>query len=180
MKEAGSKMKEMEVSLRDFQKQDFETLWAIDQKCFPPGISYSRLELATYIRKKEAFSLIAESPVARSRPSFKSAYAKASNILGFIVAEASLRGTGHIITIDVLPEARRSGLGSRLLNAAEARLRQESCTSVILEAAVDNGTALAFYQRHGYSVSRRLIHYYPNGVDAFVLQKDLLSPALAS
>jgi len=44
-------------------------------------------------------------------------------IMGFIVAEAR-RQTGHIITMDVLPEARRAGIGSSLLQAAEDRLRQ--------------------------------------------------------
>ena len=31
--------------VRTFQPADFETLWRVDQECFPPGISYSRAEL---------------------------------------------------------------------------------------------------------------------------------------
>ena len=69
--------------------------------------------------------------------------------------------------------------GARNL-AAERRLRATPCRSVYLETAVDNLSALAFYKRHGYSLIKTVPGYYSNGMDAFVLQKDLLSPAEAS
>src|SRR5713226_3767763 len=52
----------VEFSLRDFRQPDFETLWRIDQQCFAPGISYSRVELAEYLRRPRAFAIVAESP----------------------------------------------------------------------------------------------------------------------
>jgi ribosomal protein S18 acetylase RimI-like enzyme len=63
-----------------------------------------------------------------------------------------------------------------LLRAAEGRLWEAGCQSVILETAVDNKTAISFYKGHHYSVIKTLPGYYSNGVDAFVLKKDLLSP----
>ena len=75
-------------------------------------------------------------------------------IAGFIVAEAD-RAKGHIITIDVIAPARRYGVGSLLLGAAEDRLRAAHCQLVELETAVDNISALSFYKRHGYSVIER-------------------------
>ena len=158
-------------TLRDFRREDFETLWRIDQSCFPPGISYGRLELSAYIRRRGAFTLVAES--AESGQAGEIAK-PAPSILGFIVAEASRRGMGHIITIDVVPSARRFGVGSKLLAAAEERLQSEGVAQVFLEAAVDNKTALAFYKRHDYFVVKTVPRYYSNGLDAFVLQKDLL------
>ncbi len=83
------------------------------------------------------------------------------------------RGSGHIITIDVLAAARRSGVGSLLLRAAEERLLSAGSRLVELETAVDNVSALAFYKRHGYSVVRTWPRYYSNGVDALVLEKEL-------
>ncbi len=100
-----------------------------------------------------------------------------SPIAGFIVAEAGSRGAGHIITIDVLPEARKAGVGSQLLSSAEERLLRAGCTSVILETAVDNRAALAFYRTHEYRAMRTIPGYYSDGVDALVLKKDLLSPS---
>jgi ribosomal-protein-alanine N-acetyltransferase len=156
--------------LRDFRPQEMETLWRIDQACFAPGISYSRLELATYLERPGAFALVADgtevSPGGTS----------SAMTVGFIVAEAGSRGTGHIITIDVLPRARAMGIGTQLLRVAEDRLRDARCQSVILETAVDNQAALSFYRRHHYTLVKTLPGYYSNGVDAFVLKKDLLSP----
>jgi [ribosomal protein S18]-alanine N-acetyltransferase len=168
-------------TIRDFQPSDFETLWRIDQDCFPPGISYSRAELKVYMRRRGAFTLVAadaapSAPATTARESGKgekhSPPIAFTNLAGFLVAEAD-RGSGHIITIDVTAAARRSGVGSLLLRAAEDRLRQARCRSVELETAVDNVSALSFYKRHGYSVIKTSPRYYSNGVDALVLQKQL-------
>lgn len=156
----------MEFTVRDYRSEEIEALWRIDQQCFEPGISYSRLELVTYLRRPGAFALVVDSPSP----------AVTSIPVGFIVAEAGRRG-GHIITIDVLPDSRRHGAGSQLLQAAEDRLRAVRCPTVVLETAVDNKAALSFYKRHHYSVIKTWPRYYSNGVDAFVLKKDLLSPA---
>ena len=163
--------------LQDFRPEDFETLWQIDQKCFAPGIAYSRRELTAYIRRRGSFTVVARGLAAdHGLPASRQPGSKAfGGILGFIVAEAGRRGVGHVISIDVLPENRRLGVGSRLLRAAEERLRVAQCETVILETAVDNASALAFYKRHCYSVAKIVPRYYSNGVDAFLMDKNLLS-----
>jgi [ribosomal protein S18]-alanine N-acetyltransferase len=170
--------------IRDFQASDFDTLWNIDQTCFPAGISYSRAELRLYMRRRASFTLVAVNEEARESDDSPSATKKDQSlpgsglsdaaIAGFIVAEAGARARGHIITIDVIPSVRRAGVGSLLLRAAEDRLISVECRSVELETAVDNLSAIAFYKRHGYSVIRNLPRYYSNGVDALVLEKTLV------
>jgi [ribosomal protein S18]-alanine N-acetyltransferase len=176
-------------TVRDFQPADFDTLWRLDQECFAPGISYSRTELKAYMRRRGSFTLVAEEATAAATSTglpdsgkgakhfSATAPAKALvtgfSVAGFIVAGADGRGHGHIITIDVIAAARRSGVGSLLLGAAEDRLRAARCSSVELETAVDNLSALSFYKRQGYSVIKTFPRYYSNGVDALVLEKDL-------
>jgi [ribosomal protein S18]-alanine N-acetyltransferase len=151
--------------IRDFKPEDFDTLWRLDQLCFPPGIAYSRPELKSYIRHRGAFTLVATDQEKDKKVETK------NDVQGFIVVHRGV--TGHVITIDVNAAARRAGVGSLLLRAAEDRLRASGCESVGLETAVDNLPALSFYKRHGYSVIRTWPRYYANGVDALVLLKDL-------
>jgi len=163
--------------LRNFRPEDFEVLWRIDQKCFAPGIAYSRRELAAYVRRRGSFTVIARRVVPDGMPAEvpRSETGDFAGILGFIVAEAGRRGVGHIISIDVLPENRRLGIGSRLLSTAEERLRTALCHTVVLETAVDNASALAFYKRHHYSVVKIVPRYYSDGLDACLMDKSLLA-----
>jgi ribosomal-protein-alanine N-acetyltransferase len=173
----------VEFVLSEFRREDFDTLWRIDQECFAPGIAYSRLELAAYIRLRGAFTVVAEPSTdgrERGGDSVRTVVESAGKVLGFIVAQATRRGVGHILTIDVPPSSRRIGIGSKLLSTAEDRLRAAACHSVVLETAVDNSTALAFYKRHGFSVVKTIPRYYSNGVDAFVLEKELRSVSRTS
>jgi ribosomal protein S18 acetylase RimI-like enzyme len=165
----------MRFTVRDYRPEDFNTLWEIDQSCFGPEIAYSRYELQLYLRRPGAFALVAESNEQKTDLSRKDHSAQPDSILAFVVAESSRRGMGHIITIDVRSEARRHRLGSALLDAAESRLRNAKCNAVRLETAVDNSSALSFYKRHGYDVIKVIPHYYSNGVDALLLEKNLLS-----
>lgn len=174
----------MQITVRDHRRDDFHTLWLIDQSCFAPGIAYTRYELLTYMRRPGAFTLVAESGSAIEVPGHADragmAVAARPTIVGFLVAEASRRGIGHIITIDVRAEARRHRVGSTLLLAAEERLRIAKSHAVRLETAVDNASALSFYKRHGYDVLRAIPHYYSNGVDALLLEKVLIQAETAS
>ena len=145
------------IVVRDYKAEDFESLWRMDQVCFPPGISYSKRELKSFMRHRGSFTLVATD-------------AK-EELQGFIVAHCG--ATGHVVTIDVGPHARRSGVGSLLLRTAEERMRTAGCRAVGLETAVDNVTALSFYKRHGYDVIRTWPRYYSNGVNALVLKKQL-------
>ena len=145
--------------LREYRREDFETLHRIDQECFDPELAYSRAELNHYLLRRNAFGIVAEN--------------KKGSIEGFVLAETDKRGFGHIITIDVLDSARRTGLGTKLMAAAEQRTRAAKAGVVMLETAVDNVPALQFYKRLKYSVEKVIPRYYNGERDAFLLSKRL-------
>lgn len=145
--------------LREYRREDFETLYRIDQECFDAELAYSRAELNHYLLRKSAFAIVAED--------------KKGSVAGFIVAETDRRGFGHIITIDVLPIARRTGLGSKLLAAVEQRMRTAGSRLVLLEVAIDNSAAIQFYKRLNYAIDKVIPHYYTDGRDAFLMIKRL-------
>ncbi len=148
--------------IRQFEKTDFDTLWRIDQACFDPQLAYSRPELAFYMRRPRSFTLVADAQSA---------------ILGFVVAEAR-RKNGHIITIDVVTEARRTGVGSALLLAAEEQLLRAGAVAVDLETPVNNEAAIRFYKNKGYFVEKTVAGYYSGQLDALVMTKELAPSAV--
>jgi ribosomal-protein-alanine N-acetyltransferase len=154
----------VDVRIREATREDFEELWRIDQQCFEPGISYTRRELAWYMNLHGAFTLLGE-----TRSTARSAW----KIAGFAVGRRPRRRLGHIVTIDVLPDERRNGLGTRLMQDTEARLSEEGCRTIYLETAVDNLPAIKFYKRLGYSVVKTIPHYYLGKIDALLMTKDL-------
>jgi ribosomal-protein-alanine N-acetyltransferase len=160
----------VQFSIRNYRNEDFQTLLAIDQSCFAPEIAYSAFELKTYINRKGSFTFVAESP-----EQIEGSGGRETSIVGFIVGEQT-RAIGHIVTIDVRAAARRHRVGSALLDLAEKQLRLRNSNFVRLETAVNNISALSFYKRHGYHVIKTIPRYYSSGVDALLLEKDLLSP----
>lgn len=160
--------------IRQFNKADFDTLWRIDQACFDPQLAYTRPELAFYIRRPGAFTLIAESVEEFGGRAAEQPVRGETNreIIGFIVAE-NRRKNGHIITLDVVAEARRSGVGSGLLRAAEDKLAKAGTGIVALETPVSNLTAIRFYRREGYFVEKTVAGYYSGLLDALVMTKEL-------
>lgn len=75
--------------------------------------------------------------------------------VGYLIAVYvfSLEHLGITAEIDefyVAPSQRGSGVGSRLLEAAEAEFARIGCTNVSLQLGRGNAAARAFYRRHGY------------------------------
>ena len=151
-------------TIRDYRAADFDRLWHIDQLCFPPGIAYSQMELTGFIYRRNAITLVGE---------FRDGTPE-NRIAGFVVAHPIRRKYGRILTLDILPPARRSGLATQLMNACEDRLRSLGCSEVYLETAVDNDPAIRLYRKLGYAVLRTLPEYYSShGLDAFQMGKRL-------
>lgn len=145
--------------LRDYEAIDFDALWQLDQICFVRGIAYSKSELKHFLQQEDCFCIVAQTGEA---------------VRGFIVVEHDSKGTGRIITIDVHPDARRSGLGTLLMRASEGRLVGLGARRIVLEVAVDNLSAISFYKRHDYSVAGTIPRYYNRSLDALRMEKPLI------
>ncbi len=151
-------------TIRDYRSADFDRLWHIDQLCFPPGIAYTQMDLSGFITRRNAITLVGE---------FQSGVAD-DPIAGFVIAQPVRRKYGRILTLDILPQARRFGLATQLMNASEERLRALGCSEIYLETAVDNEAALRLYRKLGYQVLRTLPEYYSShSLDAFQMFKRL-------
>ncbi len=94
-------------------------------------------------------------------------------IAGFITFHYMRQGYGHVITIDVHPDARRHRLGTMLLDAVCERLRKMTAFMVVLEVAANNHSALAFYDKHGFKRVKVLERYYNRDVDGIFMTKRL-------
>ena len=83
----------------------------------------------------------------------------------------------ELLTISVLPEARRSGIGAGLLSACEDGARAAGAARLFLEVAAGNLAARALYGRAGYRECGRRKGYYrrPDATrdDAVVMEKAL-------
>jgi len=98
-----------------------------------------------------------------------------AQITAFILAEAD-PPLGHIITLDVAAECRRSGLGTKLTVAAENALAVRGVREVELETAIDNAAGIAFWTSRGYRTVGTIPRYYLNRVDALCMTKFLPAP----
>ncbi len=153
------------VRLRLFVPDDLPALYELDQICFRKGISYSVEQLADLTGVARSTTLIAETDEL--------------NISGFCVVHRERRSTatvGHVITIDVHPEARKQGVGRVLMQAQEADLVARGVWHCVLEVAVDDPGAQEFYARLGYQVTSRLRGYYMGRLDALMMEKTLREP----
>lgn len=123
------------------------------RRCFAD--SWDAATLAGLLAMSGAFGLVLSDPPA-----------------GFVLARVAA-DEAEILTIAVLPEQRRGGLGGRLLDAAAAAARQAGAAVLFLEVAADNSAGLALYRSRGFAAVGRRADYYGQNRDAVILRLDL-------
>jgi ribosomal-protein-alanine N-acetyltransferase len=151
----------MAMVVRSYEPREFAALHKLDLACFPPGISYSKMMLRYFLQLPSAECLVA---------------ADDSRIAGFILTKEN-PPLGHIVTLDVAESHRRRGVGTILLAESERNLALRGVRTILLETAIDNAPAIAFWQRHGYRIEATLQRYYAGGLDAYEMRKFLATSA---
>jgi ribosomal-protein-alanine N-acetyltransferase len=145
--------------IRHAVSADFSQLLEIDQSSFAGGVAYDAAELAYFMKRPGAETLVLE---------------EGGRIVAFLILEVHrTRRSATIVALDVRATHRRSGFGSQLLSRAEEILLDYGVEVYDLQVDVTNSGAIIFYKKHGLGKVRTLCRYYANGNDAYLMTKNL-------
>ena len=138
---------------------DIPALLALENRCFTTD-RLSRRSFRHLLTRGHAVTLLEE---------------EAGHILGYVLLLFS-RGASlaRLYSIAVHPDYPRSGIGSRLLKAAEAAALERDCVSMRLEVRRDNAASLGLFRRHGYRQFKEVLDYYADHMAALRFEKRLM------
>ena len=126
--------------------------------------AWSAIEIAKLMENSAVFALISRGTDAQ----------------GFVMAWAAA-GDAELLTVAVVPEARRKGVGASLVTSAGVAALVRGAASMHLEVAEDNTAARALYAKLGYEEAGRRHAYYAGeggSVDAIVMRRNLPRPVV--
>jgi len=125
---------------------EIDTIFEIEQKCFPEKVAYSKCQLEYLILNANSDCLIEK---------------QHGLIRAFLIVtyrQGSL--TCNIETIDVDPAFKNKGIGLKLMEAAEIEATRRGMRWSQLEVSEGNEAALKLYRKTGYIFKERLEGYY--------------------
>jgi [ribosomal protein S18]-alanine N-acetyltransferase len=132
---------------RNSDNQTIDQLFQIEEQCFDQE-AFSKRQIAYLLTDYNTIAFVA----------------KANEVIaGFIIAQVEVEENtefGHIITINVVPNFRRKGIGKRLLQEIETLLKKKGIEESRLEVREDNHSAIKLYQTFGYKTIGKLENYY--------------------
>jgi len=139
--------------MRRARFDDIDALTRLEAESFASDM-LSRRSFLRFMRSPSAVFLIA---------------CRKSRILGYAVLLLR-RGTrsARLYSIAVAAGESGHGVGSRLLDAAEAAARGRKAVVVRLEVRADNPAAIRFYERRGYRQIGTRPDYYEDGTTALL------------
>jgi ribosomal-protein-alanine N-acetyltransferase len=92
--------------------------------------------------------------------------------IGFL--RKSLVKKGHVVSIAVLEEHRRKGIGEALMKTGmEAMKNVYDAKEVYLEVRVSNTPAIRLYEKLGFKIVKVLEGYYSDGENAYLMAREL-------
>jgi ribosomal-protein-alanine N-acetyltransferase len=145
------------VRVRPARAADVPAVSAIEQRAFSDPWSGS------------SFDALLGNPVVL----FAVAEDASGNVIGYVVSWYAA-DEAEIANLAVSPDARRRGIGARLLAAATTEARRRACRTMFLEVRQSNVGARALYEARGFvQVGRRPRYYREPVEDALVLRRVL-------
>ena len=131
-----------EVEIRPYEERDEAGVVAVWNACFVEARAWNQPR--EVIRRK----------LAVARDLFL-----VGTLGGRVVAAVIAGWDGHrgwLYHLGVAPDVRRRGIATRLVRAAEARLRACGCPKINLQILAANRDVVAFYERLGFIVEERV------------------------
>lgn len=80
---------------------------------------------------------------------------------------------GHIVSVAVLSDYRRQGIGQALVTRALENMKVYKAKQCFLEVRMTNNSAIDLYKKLGFETARTVRCYYADGEDAYVMAKNL-------
>jgi ribosomal protein S18 acetylase RimI-like enzyme len=114
------------------------------------GWRYTPQRMASLVRDADTVALVAHDE---------------AGIQGFAVMQFGDEHA-HLVLLCVQPTQRQRGIGRRMLEWQLASARVAGMASIGLELRADNGTAMAFYRRLGFTETKLVPGYYDGQVPA--------------
>ena len=97
-----------------------------------------------------------------------------NQIIGYAAVMVPAPGIeADVLTVGVLPEHRKSGIGTAFMEQLENWASDKESNAMMLEVGVENSGAIALYESLGYIKISVRKNYYGAGLDALVMRKDL-------
>jgi len=87
-------------------------------------------------------------------------------LAGYTITSASSRNA-ELVSIAVDPKERRKGIAWKLLDRTKEKLAGRRLKTWWLMVDIRNESAIEFYRRYGFAVTRRVKRYYGPGRDAW-------------
>jgi ribosomal-protein-alanine N-acetyltransferase len=76
---------------------------------------------------------------------------------------------GHVVSIAVLEEFRKRGIGQALVEESLKGVKIKKCDEFYLEVRCSNNEAVRLYEKLGFVIKQQLNAYYRDGEDAFLM-----------
>ena len=80
---------------------------------------------------------------------------------------------GHVVSIAVLEEYRKKGIGQALVEESVNGIKLKKCDEFYLEVRCSNNDAVRLYEKLGFAIRQKLNTYYRDGEDAYLMAIEL-------